>query len=184
MLSNIRASVDTADPTLTAGYQSLQDLGVSTGASNGSTNASATDGLLTVDTATLTAAIQNNPSAVQAALASWSSQYQKVVNNASGPFGSIETRISGNNTEISSLQGQLDDARPRCSTTRRRPCRNSGPRSRRRSRNPGQPEDIALQLRERIAVVLVLVVGRLGADASDGVPAVRRFSVSRSSAWP
>ena len=107
MLSNIRASVDTSDPTLTSGYQSLQDLGISTGASNGSTNASATDGLLTVNTATLTAAIQNNPSAVQAALQSWSSQYQKVVNNASGPFGSIETRIGGNNTEISTLNNQL-----------------------------------------------------------------------------
>ena len=107
MMANIRSSVDTANSSLTTGFQSLQDIGISTGASNGTTNASATEGLLTVDTATLTAAIQANPTAVQADLQSWSNQFQKVVNNVSGPYGTISTRISGNNTEISSLSNQL-----------------------------------------------------------------------------
>ncbi len=110
MLGSIRSSMDATDSTLTAGYQSMAELGISTGASTGSASASANAGLLTVDTSTLTAAIQANPSAVQAALASWSSQFQTVVNNSSGPFGSIESRISGNNTEITGLSSQLSTA--------------------------------------------------------------------------
>lgn len=107
MANNIRQSVYTSDSTLTVGFQSLQDLGVSTGASTGSVSASSTAGVLTLNTATLTAAIQANPQAVQAALQSWSTQFQKVVNNAAGPYGSLETRISGNNTEIGNLSSQL-----------------------------------------------------------------------------
>ena len=107
MLSNIRQSMYTSDTTLTSSYQSMQDLGISTGSSNGSTSSSANAGLLTLNTATLTAAIQNNPQAVQAALSSWSNQFQKVVQNAAGPFGSLQTRISGNGTEIGNLTNEL-----------------------------------------------------------------------------
>ena len=107
MLTNVRSSLDTTDPTLTSGYQSLQELGISTGSSTGSASATSTDGMLTINTATLTTAIEQNPGAVQAALQSWSSQFQTTVNNASGPFGSIESRVSGNNTEITTLNSQL-----------------------------------------------------------------------------
>lgn len=107
MLTNVRGSLDTTDSTLTSGYQSLQELGISTGSSTGSASATSTDGMLTINTATLTTAIEQNPGAVQAALQSWSSQFQTTVNNASGPFGSIESRISGNNTEITTLNSQL-----------------------------------------------------------------------------
>jgi flagellar hook-associated protein 2 len=107
LLGNLRDAVDTSDSSLQSGYQSLADLGISTGTSTGSASTDATDGLLTVDTATLTAAIQANPSAVQAALQSWSTQFQTTANNSGGAFGSIESRITGNNTEVTSLQGQL-----------------------------------------------------------------------------
>ena len=107
MLSSLRDAMDTSDPTLASGYQSMQDLGISTGSSTGSASTSSTDGLLTVDTATLTAAIQANPSAVQAALQSWSTQFQQVANNSAGAFGSIQSRITGNSTEVTDLQSQL-----------------------------------------------------------------------------
>ncbi len=107
MLSSIRSAVYTSDPTLTVGYQSLQDLGISTGASTGTVNAASKAGMLTLDTTKLTAALQANPSAVQAALASWSSQFQTVVNAASGPYGALQARIAGNNTEITDLNSQL-----------------------------------------------------------------------------
>ena len=107
MLNSVRSSMDATDTTLTSGYQSLADLGISTGASNGSANASANAGLLVVDTNKLTAAIQANPSAVQAALASWSNQYQATINQYAGPFGSLQTRIKGNNTEATDLNSQL-----------------------------------------------------------------------------
>jgi len=107
MMSGIRQAMYTSDSTLTTGFQSMQDLGISTGTSTGSANSSSTSGMLTLNTATLTAAIQANPQAVQAALQSWSSQFQTVVNNAAGPYGSLETRITGNNTEIGQLSNQL-----------------------------------------------------------------------------
>lgn len=110
MLNNLRNSVDASDPSLASGYQSLQDIGISTGSSTGTASANSTDGLLTVDTSTLTAAIEADPTAVQAALQSWSNQFQTVANNASGPFGSLESRISGNNTQIGSLDNQLTTA--------------------------------------------------------------------------
>jgi flagellar hook-associated protein 2 len=107
MLSSLRDSMDVSDSTLASGYQSMQDLGISTGASTGSASTDATNGLLTVDTATLTAAIEANPSGVQAALQSWSTQFQTVANNSGGAFGSIATRITGNSSEVTDLQSQL-----------------------------------------------------------------------------
>jgi flagellar hook-associated protein 2 len=107
MLDSIRSSMDATDSTLTPGYQSLADLGISTGASTGASNANSNAGILTVNTTTLEAAIQANPSAVQAALQSWSSQFQTTVNQSSGPFGTLQSRITGNNTEITSLNSQL-----------------------------------------------------------------------------
>lgn len=110
LLSSIRSSIYTSDPTLTSGYQSLQDIGISTGASTGSATANSTNGLLTVNTATLTAAIQANPNAVEADLQSFAGQFQTLVNGAAGPGGSLAARITGNNTEISGLSGQLTTA--------------------------------------------------------------------------
>jgi flagellar hook-associated protein 2 len=106
-LSHIRQSMYATDTTLTTGFQSMQDLGITTGASTGTATAGSTDGLLTLNTATLAAAIQANPQAVQAALNSWAQQYQKGIANISGPSGLIQARITGNNTEISNLSNQL-----------------------------------------------------------------------------
>ncbi len=107
LLDSLRNAVDASDSSLASGYQSLADLGVSTGASTGSATTDSTDGLLTINASQLTAAIQANPTAVQAALQSWSTQFQTVANNAGGPYGSIATRITGNDTEVTNLQGQL-----------------------------------------------------------------------------
>ena len=110
MLNSFRQGMYASDQSLTSGFQSMQDLGISTGASTGSTTAGSTDGLMTVDTAKLTAAIQANPTAVQADLQSWSTQFQTLANNAAGPFGSIASRITGNNTEVTDLTSQLTTA--------------------------------------------------------------------------
>jgi flagellar hook-associated protein 2 len=107
MLSTIRSSVDKTDPTLASGFQSLADLGISTGSSSGFSNANSNAGILTVNTDTLTAAIESNPGAVQAALQSWSNQLQTTVNQSSGPFGMLQSRITGNTTEITNLNSQL-----------------------------------------------------------------------------
>jgi flagellar hook-associated protein 2 len=107
LLDNLRQTIYTGNSSLASGYQSLQDLGISTGQSNGEASTSSIDGLLTINTAQLEQAIKQNPTGVEQALASWSRSYQTTVNNASSPTGSLSTRINGNNTLISSMQNQL-----------------------------------------------------------------------------
>jgi flagellar hook-associated protein 2 len=107
LLDDMRNTISTTDPTQPAGFQSLQQLGISTGSSSGEPTTDSTDGFLTIDTATLEQAIQSNPTGVEQALSTWSSSFQTVINTAASPTGSIETRINGNNTLISSMQNQL-----------------------------------------------------------------------------
>jgi flagellar hook-associated protein 2 len=89
---------------------SLADIGISTGVSTGSAQGSSVEGLLTVDTTTLTNAIESNPSGVEAVLQSWSTNFQGTVNPVSQPFGALSTRMQGNDTLIQNLQGQLSTA--------------------------------------------------------------------------
>ena len=105
----MRNTISQTDTTLPTGFQSLQQLGISTGASTGQPTAESTDGFLTVDTSALEAAIQQNPTGVENALKSWASNYQTVINNegVTDRDPSIETRITGNNTLISSMSNQV-----------------------------------------------------------------------------
>ena len=107
MLSSLRTTMYTSGAGLPTGMASLEDIGISTGDSNGTVNSSAVQGLLTVDTTKLTAAIESNPAGVQAVLSSWGSTFQTAVNTEASPFGTLETRIQGNTTQITDLQGQL-----------------------------------------------------------------------------
>jgi flagellar hook-associated protein 2 len=107
MLSSLRTTMYQTGAGLPTGMASLEDIGISTGTSNGTVNSSAVQGLLTVDTTALTAAIESNPKGVQADLSSWASSFQTAVNTEASPFGALETRIQGNTTQISDLQGQL-----------------------------------------------------------------------------
>jgi flagellar hook-associated protein 2 len=107
MLSSLRTTMYTDGTGLPTGMASLQDIGISTGDSNGTVSTDAVAGLLTVNTTALTAAIQSNPSGVQAVLSSWAGTFQTAVNSEASPFGNLETRIQGNQTQITDLQGQL-----------------------------------------------------------------------------
>jgi flagellar hook-associated protein 2 len=107
LLTNMRTTMYTGGAGLPSGMASLEDIGISTGASTGSVQQSSVDGLLTVNTTTLTNAIESNPQGVEAVLQSWSSNFQGVVNAEASPFGALYTRISGNSTMVSSLQSQL-----------------------------------------------------------------------------
>ncbi len=106
-MGSMRQAMYTSGAGLPSGMASLADLGISTGESTGSANDSSTEGYLTVDTATLTNAIETNPSGVEAVLQSWSSSFQPVVNSEAEPFGALSSRMTGNTTLISNLQDQL-----------------------------------------------------------------------------
>jgi len=86
---------------------SLQDVGISTGAPSSSPTASQVDGDLTVNTTQLAAALESNPSGVQSLITKWSQSFQTVLNAAAGPAGALQTRINGNATEVTSLNSNV-----------------------------------------------------------------------------
>lgn len=92
---------------IATGMTSLDQIGISTGTSTGEISNSSVAGQLTLNTSDLAAALKSNPNGVQALLQTWSTNLQKVVNDAASPIGSIETRIGGNDTLITSLGNQL-----------------------------------------------------------------------------
>ena len=120
MLSALRQAMYTAGAGLPTGMASLQDLGISTGASTGTASASAVEGLLTVNTGQLTAAIQSNPSGVQAVLRRGRRSSRRPSTPEASPFGAIETRIQGNTTHDHATSRASCRPDRRCSTTRRR----------------------------------------------------------------
>ena len=106
LISDMRQAMISPGGGLPLGMATLSDLGINTGSSNGNLNQSAISGMLTVNTAKLTQALESNPAGVEAVLQSWSSSFGSVVNNEAGPGGAIETRINGDSQEISQLQNQ------------------------------------------------------------------------------
>jgi flagellar hook-associated protein 2 len=112
LLANMRTAMVTAGAGLPAGLAALSDIGITTGgASPGGARSSSISGELTVNTQRLTAAIQSNPSGVQALLASFSQSFQSIVNDAAGPGGAIDTRIQGDSAEITNLSTQVSAMR-------------------------------------------------------------------------
>ena len=111
MLQNMRQLMYTGGAGLPQGMSALSDLGISTGAPSGAAapSSSALAGDLTVDAATLTSAIQSNPSGVQAVLASFSNAFQSLVSPEAGPGGVVSQRISDNGDEVTQLSGRIND---------------------------------------------------------------------------
>ena len=112
-LSNLLSEMRTAMVSSISGVESsmsnMLDLGVSTGTTTGSAapSQSAIDGDLTLDSTTLTSAVQSDPTAVQQLLAGWSSSFATLVNNEAAPGGTIDQRVSANTSEINDLGQQI-----------------------------------------------------------------------------
>ncbi len=107
LLSDMRMTMYTPGSGLPSGMAALSDIGITTGASNGSVQQSSLSGELSVDTSTLTAAIQSNPNAVQQVLQQWEQSFFRLAGNAAGPGGDLDTRIQGNSAEMSTLSSQI-----------------------------------------------------------------------------
>jgi flagellar hook-associated protein 2 len=109
LLSNMRQMMYTPGSGLPNGMAALSDIGITTGAPSGnaSPSASSVAGDLTVDTATLAAAIQSNPNGVQAILNSFSQSFQTLVNDEAGPGGVIASRISDDTDESTEMSYQI-----------------------------------------------------------------------------
>jgi flagellar hook-associated protein 2 len=109
LLNNMRQLMYTPASGLTSAVSALSDIGITTGAPSGNAvpSASSLAGELTVNSATLTAAIQNNPGGVQALLASFSQSFQNLVNPEAGPGGVISQRITGDVAETTQMGSQI-----------------------------------------------------------------------------
>jgi flagellar hook-associated protein 2 len=109
LASDLRTSLyqDYSGTGISPTMSSLQDIGISAGAPNASPLQSTVQGDLTVNTTQLASALASNPSGVQALVSKWSQGFQSVLNAAAGPAGAIEARITGNDTLVTSMNGQV-----------------------------------------------------------------------------
>jgi flagellar hook-associated protein 2 len=109
LLNQMRDAMYQSGSGLPTGMASMMDLGVSTGAATGSAtpSQSAISGQLTLNTTTLANAIQTNPSGVTAVLQSFVSNFTGIVNNMAQAGGVIDSRVQGNDSEISELDNQI-----------------------------------------------------------------------------
>ena len=111
VLSSMREQMDATLSGLSGSVTSMLDAGVSTGATTGTgaVSQSSLSGDLTLDTSTLTSALQNNASGVEKMFTSWSINFSNVVNNEAAPGGDITTRIQGDDSQISYLGNQISN---------------------------------------------------------------------------
>ncbi len=109
LLTSMRSMMYTPGSGLPTGASTMDDIGVSTGATTGSgaESASALAGNLTLDPTVLSNMLQSNASGVQAIMKSWSSSFVNVADNAADPGGTIASRITGDSSQISSLGNQI-----------------------------------------------------------------------------
>jgi flagellar hook-associated protein 2 len=96
---------------LSGSYDSMLQIGVSTGATTGSgaISTSALAGDLTLDTNALTTALTSDPTSVHQMMQSWSIKFSSLVDLEAGPGGTLSTRVQTDNTRSSFLATQIQN---------------------------------------------------------------------------
>jgi len=109
LLSNMRQAMYTSGSGLPQAMSSMLNIGVSTGAASGSAlpSQNAINGDLSLDADTLTQALTSNPSGVAAMLKSWSQSFSSIVDTESQVGGTLDTRIQGDNQQISDISDRI-----------------------------------------------------------------------------
>ncbi len=109
LLGDMRVSMDTTQTGagISATMASLGQIGITSANLSGTATTSQVEGELSVNTTQLEAAIQSNPSGVQALLSSWSTSFQRTVNNVGGVTGALYSRTQGNDAMVTSLNSQV-----------------------------------------------------------------------------
>jgi flagellar hook-associated protein 2 len=105
LLGRMRQTMYEPIAGLPAEMASPANAGIGTGAASGAGGASqsAVQGLLTLNAAKLTEMVQSNPSGVQTMLQRWSQNLQGTINIAAEPGGTLDTRITGDGTQITQM---------------------------------------------------------------------------------
>jgi flagellar hook-associated protein 2 len=97
-------------PGLANGMSSLSDIGVSTGAATGTTPSAATlSGALQLNTSTLAAAIQSNPTGVQSLLLNFGASFSARLGIDAGFGGTLQQRITAAGQQSAQMSSQITD---------------------------------------------------------------------------
>jgi flagellar hook-associated protein 2 len=105
LLTRMRQSAYEAIKGLPVEMASPLDLGVSTGAATGgSSSQSSLSGVLRLDTTKLAKAVQENPSGAATMMQQWSLSFSKIVRDVASPGGSLEARITGEESQIREMK--------------------------------------------------------------------------------
>ncbi len=109
LLSSMRQQMTATLSGLSGSFNSMLQIGVSTGATTGSGTVSqnALSGDLTLDTSALSSALASDPTSVHQMMQSWSIKFSSLVDAEAGPGGTISTRIQADNTQSSFLSTQI-----------------------------------------------------------------------------
>jgi flagellar hook-associated protein 2 len=112
LITSMREAMDATAGGLPQGatITSMLSIGVSTGAARGNAapSQSSINGQLTLDTASLTSALQSNPYGVLQMLQSWSQSFTTIVNPQAAPGGAISSRLNADSSQISALGNQIE----------------------------------------------------------------------------
>jgi flagellar hook-associated protein 2 len=105
----MRQAMYTPGSGLPQSMSSMLNIGVSTGAASGSAlpSQNAINGDLSLNADTLTQALTSNPGGVAAMLKSWSQSFSGIVDTESQVGGTIDTRIQGDNRQISDISSRI-----------------------------------------------------------------------------
>jgi flagellar hook-associated protein 2 len=111
LLSSMRQQMTQTLSGLSGSYDSMLQIGVSTGATTGSgaISTSALAGDLTLDTNALTTALTSDPTSVHQMMQSWSIKFSSLVDLEAGPGGTLSTRVQTDNTRSSFLATQIQN---------------------------------------------------------------------------
>jgi flagellar hook-associated protein 2 len=109
LLSQMRSIMYTPGSGLPTGAATMDDIGVSTGATTGTgaESQSALSGNLTLNATALTNMLTSNASGVKSILSRWSSSFVSTVDNAADPSGTLNARINGDGSQISNLGNRI-----------------------------------------------------------------------------
>lgn len=109
LLNRMRQAMYEPIAGLPAEMSSPADVGLSTGVPSGgaSTSQATLEGQLKLDPAKLASAIQSNPAGAKQMLEHWSQNLQGLLTTAAQPGGTIDTRVSGENNQITELKGRI-----------------------------------------------------------------------------
>jgi flagellar hook-associated protein 2 len=111
LLSSMRQQMTQTLSGLSGSYNSMLQIGVSTGAATGTGTISTSSlaGDLTLDTNALSTALSSDPTSVHQMMQSWSIKFSSLVDREAGPGGTMSTRIQTDTSRNSFLATQISN---------------------------------------------------------------------------